>query len=119
MALTTEIVTREHTPVTPGSSSDAGKWPVAVLKIAALQGHTPLRALASVQIGPLVIHECRLLQPANQPPFVSMPRLQDAAGNWRAVVTTQDEELRTAVKEAVLEAWRMWLIFRVGPGGAQ
>ena len=91
-------------------------WAVNVVKIIPCQNAGNLRALATVKIGPLVIHGCRLIQQTNQAPWVSMPQRQDDSGRWFPIVATEDQDLRDAVKGAVLQAWDAWRIFRVGGG---
>ena len=89
-------------------------WRVAVLKLTPTPGAGNLRALATVQIGPLVIHGCRVVQQPGQKPWVSMPQRQDDAGRWFPIVTTEDDAIRDAIKATLLAAWADWQVFRIG-----
>lgn len=101
----------------PHKPSPVNGWPVAVLNIIPTRNSGNLRALATVKIGPLTIYGCRVVQQSGQTPWVSMPTRQADDGRWFPIVATEDDELRDAVKAAVLTAWVDWQVFRVG--GAQ
>ena len=89
-------------------------WRVSVVRLTPTPRAGNLRALATVKIGPLVIHGCRVVQQPGQSAWVSMPTRQDDAGRWFPIVTTDDDTIKDAVKATLLAAWADWQVFRIG-----
>ena len=63
-----------------------------------------LRAFADVQIGPLVVTGCRVIQQPGQRPWVSMPQAQAEDGRFFPCLRTDDDALRQNVRDRVLAA---------------
>ena len=75
-----------------------------------LDGSGNLKAFVSVNIeDKLIIHSCRILQQPNQEPWVSLPQRewadQDGGKHYAPVIELPDR-VKSAIQEAVLEAWR-------------
>lgn len=102
-------VAHDAAPVTPW-----GK--IEVTKFTPTPNAGNLRALATITIGPLTIHGCRIIQQPGQAAWVAMPQRQDDGGRWFPVVATDDESVKAAVRSALLNAWASWQAFRVGGG---
>ena len=81
-----------------------GGLSVTVIKVTPTPEPGNLRALADVQIGPLVIHSCRVIQQPGQRPWVAMPQTQAPDGRWYPVIRTDDDALRQNVRDRVLAA---------------
>lgn len=75
-----------------------------VLEVKPVNGMGNLRAFATVKLGAVVIHSCRVIQQPNQKAWVSL--LQQKSGDrWFPVVEITRKELLEQVKAAILEAW--------------
>lgn len=81
-----------------------GGLSVTVIKVTPVPTPGNLRAFADVQIGPLVVTGCRVIQQPGQRPWVSMPQTQADDGRWFPVLRTDDDLLRAQVRDRVLAA---------------
>lgn len=77
---------------------------VTVLAVKPVKTPGNLRAFADVQIGPLVVTGCRIVQQPGQAAWVSMPQAQAADGRLFPCLRTDDDALRADVRERVLRA---------------
>jgi DNA-binding cell septation regulator SpoVG len=101
-------------PIVSHESHEGNAWRVNLVKLTPTPNAGNLRALATVKIGPLIIHGCRVIQQPGQSAWVSMPTRQDDTGRWFPIVSTEDEDIRDAVKSLLLTAWANWQVFRIG-----
>lgn len=79
-------------------------YSVTCLQIRPVKTQGNLRAFADVQIGPLVVTGCRVVQQPNQAAWVSMPQAQADDGRFFPCLRTDDDDLRRNVKDRVLRA---------------
>ena len=79
-------------------------YSVTCLSIRPVKTPGNLRAFADVQVGPLVVTGCRIVQQPGQAAWVSMPQTQSADGRWYPCLRTDDDALRQNVKDRVLRA---------------
>ncbi|HOT82895.1 MAG TPA: hypothetical protein PLQ12_06305 [Candidatus Defluviicoccus seviourii] len=77
---------------------------VRVIDVKAVEGCGNLRAYATVAVGPLLIHGCRVVQQPGQRAWVSLPQTKSGE-RWFAVVEVEDRALKEAISAAVLDAW--------------
>jgi DNA-binding cell septation regulator SpoVG len=80
---------------------------VEVVAIHPLSTGSNLRAFASVRIGDIVIHDCRIVQQPNQRPWVSLPQreyLSDGQKKYVPVVEVSDA-LKRQIRMLVLAEW--------------
>lgn len=77
---------------------------VTCLQIRPVKTPGNLRAFADVQIGPLVVTGCRVVQQPGQAAWVSMPQAQADDGRFSPCLRTDDDDLRRNVKDRVLRA---------------
>jgi DNA-binding cell septation regulator SpoVG len=80
-------------------------WQVRPLNVRLLGGGGNLRALADVEVGPLTIRGCRVVQQPHQRPFVQWPHSQGQDRRWWPVVQCSDRELTATMQRVVLAAW--------------
>jgi DNA-binding cell septation regulator SpoVG len=78
---------------------------IEVLEIRPLEGAGNLTAFATVRLGAVVIHSCRVIQQPGQRPWVSLPQQQAKDGKYYPVVVIERRELLEQVRGATLEAW--------------
>ena len=79
-------------------------YSVTCLQIRPVKTPGNLRAFADVQLGPLVITGCRVIQQVGQAAWVSMPQAQADDGRFFPCLRTDDDALRQNVKDRVLRA---------------
>jgi DNA-binding cell septation regulator SpoVG len=79
-------------------------YSVTCLQIRPVKTPGNLRAFADVQIGPLVVTGCRIVQQPGQAAWVSMPQVQADNGTFYPCLRTDDDALRADVRERVLRA---------------
>lgn len=72
---------------------------IEVLEIRPLEGAGNLTAFATVRLGAVVIHSCRVIQQPGQRPW------QAKDGKYYPVVVIERRELLEQVRGATLEAW--------------
>lgn len=77
---------------------------VTVLAVRPVKTPGTLRGFADVQIGPLVVTGCRIVQQPGQAAWVSMPQVQADTGTFYPCLRTDDDALRADVRERVLRA---------------
>jgi DNA-binding cell septation regulator SpoVG len=80
---------------------------IEVLSIKPLANEGPLRAFASVRLGGVLIHDCRIIQQSGRHPWVSLPQrqyLHDGQKKYAAVVEVSEPRQRD-VSWVVLAAW--------------
>jgi DNA-binding cell septation regulator SpoVG len=80
---------------------------IEVIGVNLLAGTGPLRAFASVRLGDVIIHDCRVVQQAGQRAWVSLPQreyLHDGQKKYTAIVELS-ESLKREVSRFVLAAW--------------
>lgn len=70
-------------------------------------GKGNLLGTASVQIGPVTVNQCRIIQAEDKPLFVGMPQEGFMAGGKRVFLplVKLEPNLHEAVQSAVLRAW--------------
>jgi DNA-binding cell septation regulator SpoVG len=81
---------------------------VELLSIRPVPNTSNLRAFASVRIGNITIHDCRIVQQPGQQAWVSLPQREyTTKGGERkfSAVIELSEPLRREVLRAVLAAW--------------
>lgn len=79
-------------------------YSVTCLQIRPVKTPGNLRAFADVQLGPLVITGCRVVQQPGQAAWVAMPQAQADDGRFFPCLRTDDDALRQNFKERVLRA---------------
>lgn len=79
-------------------------YSVTCLQIRRVKTPGNLRAFADVQIGPLVVTGCRVVQQPGQAAWVAMPQAQADDGRFFPCLRTDDDALRQNVKDRVLRA---------------
>ena len=79
-------------------------YSVTCLQIRPVKTPGNLRAFADVQIGPLVVTGCRVVQQPGQAAWVSMPQAQADDGRFFPCLRTDDAALRQNVKDRGLRA---------------
>lgn len=79
-------------------------YSVTCLQIRPVKTPGNLRAFADVQIGPLVVTGCRVIQQPGQAAWVSMPQAQADDGRFFPCLRSDDDALRQNVKDRVLRA---------------
>ena len=77
---------------------------VTVLRVTPVLSSGNIRALVDINLGPLLIHSCRVIQPPGEQPWVAMPQTQAADSRWYPVIQIHDDNLRQAIRERVLAA---------------
>lgn len=83
---------------------------VKVVSVRMVSNRGNLRALASVQIGPLQIHDFRVIQQEGQRAYVSAPQLEWKDGQGRSQykpLLSYPESWKDAISEAVLIAYQL------------
>lgn len=82
---------------------------IKVVSISPVENRGALKAFANIQVGPLTIVDCRIVQDRDAKPRVSMPVLsyKDPQGTtyYRTFVKIEDENLKNEITQAVLRAW--------------
>jgi len=82
---------------------------IKVVSISPVENRGALKAFANIQVGPLTIVDCRIVQDRDAKPRVSMPVLsyKDPQGttHYRTFVKIEDENLKNEISRAVLKAW--------------
>ena len=81
-------------------------YSVTCLSVRPVKTPGNLRAFADVQIGPLVVTGCRVVQQPGQAAWVSMPQAQADDGRFFPCLRTDNDDLRQNVKDRVLRAAR-------------
>ena len=79
-------------------------YSVTCLQIRPVKTPGNLRAFADVQLGPLVITGCRVVQQPGQAAWVAMPQAQADDGRFFPCLRTDDDALRQNVRDRVLSA---------------
>lgn len=80
----------------------------AKISVAAVQPNPKpgnVRAFAVVAIGPLTLHGLKIVQQPGQRAYVRLPEAE-SGGKYYPVLQCSDERLKTAISEAVLDAWQ-------------
>jgi DNA-binding cell septation regulator SpoVG len=80
---------------------------IEVLAIKPLAKGGNLKAFASVRLGGVVIHDCRVIQQPGQRPWVSLPQReyeQDGQKKY-SVIVELNESLKREVSRLVLAEW--------------
>ena len=80
---------------------------VEVVSIKPLAVTGPLRAFASVRLGGVIIHDCRIVQQPGQKAWVSLPQreyLHDGQKKYVAIVELS-ESLKRELSQIVLSTW--------------
>ncbi|MGH7963611.1 MAG: septation protein SpoVG family protein [Candidatus Binatia bacterium] len=80
---------------------------VQVLAIKPLSNAGNLRAFASVKLGDIIIHDCRVVQQPGQRAWVSLPQCEytrDSEKKYAAIVELSDT-LKRELSHVVLTAW--------------
>jgi DNA-binding cell septation regulator SpoVG len=82
-------------------------YPVHVQEIRRVDDCGNLRAFAKVQVGPFVLHGCRVIQQPGQHPYAQLPMKPAGAGRkgWFPAVTCHIPTLDQQIKGAILEAY--------------
>ena len=82
-----------------------------MIEVRRVNGSGSLKAFATVRLGCITIHSCRIIQQADGDPWVALPQLParrkiDGAGaGWAPVVEITNPTVLAALCEAVLAAW--------------
>jgi DNA-binding cell septation regulator SpoVG len=85
--------------------------PIEVLDVRLLTGPGNLKAFATVRLGAVVIHGCRVIQQPQQKPSVALPQTParpkaDGSGSgWYPIIEITSRDLMNRVRDAVLAAW--------------
>jgi DNA-binding cell septation regulator SpoVG len=77
---------------------------IEVLAIRAVNGAGTIRAFVDLQVGAVRILGAKLVQEANQRPWLAMPSTKSDRG-WNNVIEITSKELKARLTEAVLAAW--------------
>ena len=80
---------------------------VEVIDLTTLVNSGCLRALASVRIEPfgITIRDCRVIQQDGQKAYVALPQRKARDGKHYPILTCDKQNLKDAVKTAVLAKW--------------
>ncbi|HEX3037277.1 MAG TPA: septation protein SpoVG family protein [Thermodesulfobacteriota bacterium] len=82
---------------------------VEVLSISPVEGRGSLRAFVNIQLGTLVINDCRIIQENGKKTWFSFPVLsyktQFGAIQYKTLVQILDEKIKREVSRVVLEIW--------------
>jgi len=84
-----------------------GRKSIEIVALKPLTNKGNLKAFASIRLGGVIIHDCRILQQPNQRPWVSLPQREferDGQKKYSAVVELSDP-LKREVSRLVLAAW--------------
>jgi DNA-binding cell septation regulator SpoVG len=80
---------------------------IEVIAISPLANAGNLKAVVSVRLGGVIIHDCKIIQQPNQHAWVSLPQReyqQDGERKYKAVVE-MTEPLRRELSRIVLATW--------------
>lgn len=82
---------------------------IKVVSISPVVNRGALKAFVNIQVGPLTIVDCRIVQDRDAKPRISMPVLsyKDPQGttHYRTFVKIENENLKNEISRAVLKAW--------------
>jgi DNA-binding cell septation regulator SpoVG len=82
---------------------------IEILDIKTLANAGTLRALVSIRVGPVIIHDCKIIRQENQKPWFALPSREftgkDGERKFSPAVELP-EGLKREVAQAVLSSWQ-------------
>jgi DNA-binding cell septation regulator SpoVG len=86
-----------------------GPQNIRVVEISPVQNRGALRAFVNLQLGGIVINDCRIIKEPGKNPWVSMPVLsyknQFGTIQYRTLIEILDKNLKNEISKTVLEVW--------------
>jgi len=85
---------------------------IKVLSISQVEGRGALRAYVDIQVGDLVVKDCRIIKENEKAPWFSLPvitwKTEQGTYRYRAIIEIKDQNLKNEVSRAALQAWEKW-----------
>jgi len=82
---------------------------IKIISITPVLDRGALKAFVELQIGHLVIYDCRIIKENGRQPWVSMPVLSYKNNHgtvcYRPLLQVLDKNLKNEISQSVLEAW--------------
>jgi len=83
---------------------------IEVIEITPLTDRGALKAYLTIQAGNCLIHDCRIIQEKDKPPWLSMPVIsyKDKFGTirYRNLIKFEDENYNNEIAKVALAAWQ-------------
>jgi DNA-binding cell septation regulator SpoVG len=94
--------TRQSVTYTPSAPS---QYPIDIVSIRCCETGA-LKAVTTVRVGPVLIHEMRVIQQDGQTPWLGAPQQQLRNGSWKTIVEIADHATWVRLRDTVLDAYR-------------
>lgn len=82
---------------------------ITVLDIRPVEGRGSLRAFVNIQLGKLIVNDCRVIQEQGKRPWFSLPvltyRSELGTTLYKNIIQVVDEDFKKTISQVVLAAW--------------
>jgi len=82
---------------------------IKVLSISQVEGRGALRAYVDIQVGDLVVKDCRIIKENEKAPWFSLPvitwKTEQGTYRYKTIVEIKDKTLKNEIAQTVIKAW--------------